>query len=71
MNEKQKIILKILESDVKGLKILLHTMINDMYSLSIQGENRTEWSDELQGQIEKWKEEIDRCSITCSITSPG
>ena len=59
MNEKQKIALKILESDVKRLKILLHTIIDTMYSLSIRSENRTEFSEKLQEKIVSWKEEID------------
>ena len=49
---------KLLESDVKRLKYILQTMINDMYSLSIHKENRTEFSEELQGEIASWKEEI-------------
>ena len=53
---KEKI--KLLESDVKRLKYILQTMVNDMYSLSICIGNRTEFSDELQGEIESWKEKL-------------
>ena len=57
MNDTKRI--EILEGTVKHLQYILSTIINNMYFLSIQGENRTEWSDELQGEIEKWKEEIE------------
>lgn len=51
--------IKLLESDVKRLKYILQTMINDMYSLSIHNENRTEFSEELQNEIVSWKEELE------------
>ena len=57
MNDTERI--RILEGTVKHLQYILMTLINDMHSLSIQDENRTEFSDELQGQIEEWKEEMD------------
>jgi|AntAceMinimDraft_18_1070375.scaffolds.fasta_scaffold137942_2 hypothetical protein len=57
--DKQKTALQILEGDVRSLKILLHTIVDTMYSLSIRSENRTEFSEELQEEIVAWKEEID------------
>ena len=51
--------IEILVGTVKHLQYILSTMINDMNSLSINDENRTGFSDELQEQIWKWKEEID------------
>ena len=59
MNMEEQIKLLELESDVKRLKCVLHTMINDMYSLSICDGNRTEFSDELQNEIVSWKEEFE------------
>ena len=51
--------IEMLENDLKRLQIILHTIINDMQALSFQDGSRTGFSEELQGQIESWKEEMD------------
>lgn len=51
--------IEFLENDVKRLQIVIHKLINDMYSLSFIGKNKTEFSHELQSEIEELKNEID------------
>jgi len=38
---------------------ILHSIIDDLYSLSICNGNRTEFSEELQYQISQWKNTLD------------
>ncbi len=50
---------EILEEEIKNLKSIIHTMVSDMYSLSIETETRTEFSEELQNCIQDWKTKIE------------
>ena len=54
--------MKSLKGEVKHLKCIVCTMIDDMQALSIRDGhgNRTEFSAELQEQIDSWKEEMER-----------
>ena len=47
-----------LSRKAERLADVVDMMIGDMKNLSCLNENRTEFSDELQSQIEKWEEEI-------------